>query len=135
MTEEPRSFTIESFYKFVKERKLMGTKCKKCGTLSVPPKPMCPKCLSKDLSWKKLPKEGTLLTYTIIHVAPKKFQSLTPYAVGIVKLEENAKLPGMIKEVNLNEIHVGMSLVVGFDEEAVSEKWPQWPRYYFKPLT
>ena len=134
MSEEMKPFTIESFYSFVKEGKLMGAKCNKCGKMLVPPKPMCPKCFSKDLKWKELPKKGNLLTYTIIHVSPKHFQHLTPYAVGIVELEDGAQLPGMIKSVNLKEITVGMSLHVEFDTELISEDWPQWSRYYFKPL-
>ena len=134
MTEQTISFTIESFYNFVKEGKLMGAKCNKCGNLSVPPKPMCPKCFSKDLTWKELPKQGTLLTYTVIHVSPQRFQQLTPYAVGIVKLEEGAQLPGMIRNVDLGKLKIGMTLAVGFDKELMSEEWPQWSRYYFKPM-
>jgi len=134
MTEQTISFTIESFYNFVKEGKLMGAECNKCGNLSVPPKPMCPKCFSKDLTWKELPKQGTLLTYTVIHVSPQRFQQLTPYAVGIVKLEEGAQLPGMIRNVDLGKLKIGMTLAVGFDKELMSEEWPQWSRYYFKPM-
>jgi len=134
MTEQTISFTIESFYNFVKEGKLMGAKCNKCGNLSVPPKPMCTKCFSKDLTWKELPKQGTLLTYTVIHVSPQRFQQLTPYAVGIVKLEEGAQLPGMIRNVDLGKLKIGMTLAVGFDKELMSEEWPQWSRYYFKPM-
>ena len=134
MAEEPRPFTIESFYNFIKERKLMGAKCNKCGELLVPPKPMCPECFSKDLSWKELPKNGKLLTYTIIHVSPKQFQALTPYAVGIVELEEGAQLPGTIKGIALDKVKVGMDLTVDFDTEQATDEWPQWPRYYFKPM-
>ena len=133
LTETTPPFTIESFYNFVREGKLMGVKCAKCGQVLVPPKPMCPSCFSKELKWKELPKRGKLLTYTVIHVSPKQFQSMAPYVVGVVKLEENAQLPGMIKNVALDAVKVGMELMVGFDKETVSTEWPQWPRYYFKP--
>ena len=133
MTEEPTPFTIESFYKFVKEGKLMGAKCNKCGKLLVPPKPMCPQCFSKDLKWKELPKRGKLLTYTVIHVSPKRFQQLAPYAVGIIELEKGACLPGMMRNVDLDEIKVGMDLTVDVDKERIFEEWPRWSRYYFKP--
>lgn len=134
MTEEPHPFTIESFYKFIEEGKLLGAKCSKCGKLLVPPKPMCPECFSKDLKWKELPKQGKLLTYTVIHVSPKKFQQLAPYAVGIIELEEGARLPGMMRNVDLDKIKVGMNLAVYVDKGQISEEWPQWPRYYFKPM-
>ena len=125
-------FTIEQFYKFVSERKLMAAKCKKCGTILLPPRPMCTKCFSSDLEWVELKNKGKLLTYTVIHVSPKQFESLIPYAVGIVKLEDGPKLPGMIQDVEPEKISVGMDLKVDFDTTIPSE-WPTWPRYFFKP--
>ena len=125
-------FTIEQFYKFVSERKLMATKCRKCGTMLLPPRPMCTKCFSSDLEWVELKNKGKLLTYTVIHVSSKQFESLIPYAVGVVKLKDGPKLPGMIQDVEPEKISVGMSLEVDFDTTIPSE-WPTWPRYFFKP--
>lgn len=128
-------FTIESFYKFVKEKKLMGAQCNKCGNLILPPRPMCPKCFSKDLTWKESPKQGKLLTYTVIHVSPQQFQSLTPYAVGIVELVNGAHLVGMIKGVAIDQIKIGMNLTLGFEDApaTATTAWPLWSRYHFKP--
>ncbi|UCF59093.1 MAG: Zn-ribbon domain-containing OB-fold protein [Candidatus Bathyarchaeota archaeon] len=125
-------FTIEQFYKFASERKLMAAKCKKCATMFLPPRPMCTKCFSSDLEWVELRNKGKLLTYTVIHVSPKQFESLIPYTVGIVKLEDGPKLPGMIQGVAPEKISVGMDLRVDFDTTIPSE-WPKWPRYFFKP--
>jgi uncharacterized OB-fold protein len=133
MTEEPTPFTIESFYKFVKEKKIMGAQCNKCGATILPPRPMCPKCFSQDLKWKEMPKEGKLITYTVIHVCPQQFQSLAPYAVGVVELADGAHLPGMIKGVAMDKIKIGMKLAVDFEETPATTTWPQWTRYYFKP--
>jgi len=132
MTETSLPFTIESFYKLIAEGKLMAAKCKQCGKLFLPPRPMCTNCYSKDLEWTQLKGEGQLLTYTVIHVSPKQFQDMIPYAVGIVKLTEGLQLPGMIRNIEPDKIRVGMKLKVDFDTALPSE-WPQWPRYYFKP--
>ncbi len=133
MAETPLPFTIESFYSLIAERKLMAAKCKRCGNLLVPPRPMCTDCYSKDLEWTQLKGEGKLLTYTVIHVSPKQFESMIPYAVGIVQLTEGPQLPGMIHDIEPEKIRVGMKLRVDFDTALPSE-WPQWSRYYFKPL-
>ena len=125
-------FTIESFYKFVNEKKIMGAQCRNCGQSILPPRPMCPKCLSKDLQWKESSKKGKLLTYTVIHVSPQQFQSLAPYAVGIIELENGAHLAGMIKGTALDQIKVGMDLTIEFEDASAITGWPQWPRYYFK---
>ena len=129
---EQTPFTIEQFYKYTSQGKLMGGKCKKCGKIHLPPRPLCDKCFSKEFEWTEIPPEGKLLTYTIIHVAPQQFQSMAPYAVGIIQLENGLKIPGMIKEVAQEQIKIGMELTIAF-ETSTATQWPQWPRYYFKP--
>ncbi|MEM2465921.1 MAG: Zn-ribbon domain-containing OB-fold protein [Candidatus Bathyarchaeia archaeon] len=134
MTEPPQAFTIEQFYKNISQKKLLGGKCRKCGKIYLPPRPLCSKCLSTEFEWIELPQNGKLLTYTIIHVAPTQFQNMAPYAVGIIQLENGVKIPGMIKNVELNRIRVGMPLKMEFEEPQQAQQWPQWPRYYFEPL-
>jgi len=129
---ESHLFTIESFYHFAKEGKLMAAKCNKCGTLLLPPRPVCTNCLSEDLEWVELKRKGKLLTYTVIYVAPPRFQSMVPYTVGIVKLEDGPNLPGIIKNVKPEKIKVGMDVRVDFDK-SVPSQWPMWPRYFFRP--
>jgi len=129
---EALPFTLESFYKLVGQRRLMAAKCKKCGNLRVPPRPLCTRCYGNDFEWVELRNKGKLLTYTVIHVSPKQFEPLIPYAVGIVKLEEGPQLPGIIRGVEPDKIRVGMDLTVDFDT-ALPSQWPTWPRYHFKP--
>jgi len=124
-------FTIEEFYRFAGEKRLMAARCSKCGELLLPPRSMCTKCLSTDLKWVELEKRGRLLTYTTIHVAPTQFQSMAPYTVGIIKLKDGLKLPGMIRGVEPEEVEVGMELEADFDTTLPSE-WPAWPRYFFR---
>ncbi len=124
--------TIESFYKLCAEKKLMGVRCGRCGKLTVPPRSVCTQCGSIQLAWTELPNTGKLVTYTIIHIAPPRFQSLTPYAVGIVEFPERVRLPGMISNVKHEELKVGMALRIGFDT-AIPDDWPRWPRYFFEP--
>jgi len=125
-------FTIESFYKFVGEGKLMAAKCNKCGDVLLPPKPICSKCLTKDLSWVEVKNKGKLLAFTVIHVSPAQFQSMAPYALGIVKLDDGPNLIGMIRGIETNKIKIGMNLTVDFDKNLPCQ-WPMWPRYFFKP--
>ena len=132
MSEE-RAFTLSSFYKFVNENRLMAAKCNKCGTVSLPPKPMCTNCFSTNLKWNELEAAGKLLSYTAINVAPEQFQSIAPYTVGIVEFETGLRLPGIIRDVEPEKIRVGMNLKIDFDS-SVASQWPAWNRYFFKPL-
>jgi uncharacterized OB-fold protein len=125
---------VENFYKFCADRKLMGVKCRKCGVLSCPPRSICPKCYADTFDWIELKGHGKLLTYTIIHFPPSQFQALSPYAVGIVRLEEGPQLSGMIKNVKLEDLRIGLEVQVDF-ETALPKEWPRWPRYFFKPAS
>ena len=131
-TAETAPFTIEQFYKFIAEKKLMAVKCENCGSVFVPPRPMCTNCFSKELRWIQLKTKGKLVTYTVIHVAPEQFQPITPYAYGILELENGLRLPGMIKGIEPENIEIGTNLEVDFDTN-LSTSWPQWPRYFFRP--
>ena len=132
MTEQP-PFTIEQFYKFLAEGKLMAGKCTKCGKIHLPPRPLCDNCYSQTFTWTPMPNKGKLITYTIIHVAPEQFQQLTPYAVGIIQLPNGTKLPGMITDTPHDQLKIGMNLTIDFTTCETTQTWPQWPRYCFKP--
>jgi uncharacterized OB-fold protein len=131
---EQAPFTIEQFYRHINQGKLLGGKCKKCGKIHLPPRPLCDNCYSTDFDWTEIPTKGKLLTYTVIHIAPTQFQSMAPYAMGIVQLENGLKISGMIRGVPLDQIKIGMKLGMEFGTCAANQPWPQWPRYCFKPL-
>jgi uncharacterized OB-fold protein len=128
--QEP--FTIEQFYKFHGQQKLMAGKCQKCGKLHLPPRPLCDNCFSQEFEWVKVSGKCKLLTYTVICVAAQQFQALTPYAVGIAQLENGLKIPGMIQGLKQEQLKIGMELTVDFGSCNTTQAWPQWQRYCFK---
>jgi uncharacterized protein len=132
--QTPLPFTIEQFYKFLSQSKLMAGKCQKCGKIHLPPRPLCDNCYSQEFEWIEVSGKGKLLTYTIIHVAPPQFQALAPYTLGIVQLENALKLPGMVSGVAEGQLQVGLGLTIDFKACSVGQAWPQWQRYCFKPL-
>jgi len=127
-------FTIEQFYKHISQGKLLGCRCTKCGKVHLPPRPICDNCYSKDFEWIDIPKEGTLVSYTVIHIAPAQFQFLAPYVMGIVQLTDGSKIPGMVRGVAVEQIKIGMKLIMDFEACVATQPWPQWPRYYFRPV-
>jgi len=127
-------FTIEQFYKFIAQGKLMAGKCTRCGKIHLPPRPLCDNCFHQKFTWTEVSGKGKLLTYSVIHIAPQQFQALAPYAVGIVQLENGLKIPGMISGVAPEQLKIGMDLTIDFGTCSTTQQWPQWPRYCFKPL-
>jgi len=128
----PEPFTVEQFYKFLAQGKLMAGKCAKCGKIHLPPRPLCDNCYSKLFEWMQVNGKGKLVTYTVINVAPAQFKALAPYAVGIVEFENSLRIPGMIQGVTQQELRIGMELTLDFGTCSTSQQWPQWQRYCFK---
>ena len=129
----PEPFTIEQFYKFLQQDKLMAGKCLKCGKIHLPPRPLCDNCYSQEFEWVNVSGKGKLLTYTVISIAPAQFQALTPYAVGIVEFDNGLKIPGMIQVATQEQLKIGMELTLDFGTCSTTQQWPQWQRYCFKP--
>lgn len=94
MSERP--FNDTSYEEFLCEGKIMGSKCKRCGFVSFPPRPICISCFGSELEWFELKGTGRLLAFTSITVAPpymakEGFDRNNPYIVGVVELDEGVK--------------------------------------------
>lgn len=101
-------FTVKAFNDFLKEDKIMGSRCNDCGAIQLPPRPVCPDCKGRDLEWVKLKGEGVVQAYTVISVPLTKMKESCPYAVGVVKLEGGPSISGQILGVTKGqEMSVG----------------------------
>ncbi len=120
MAERP--FSDMSYEKYLGEDKLMGSKCKKCGALFVPPRPICIKCHETDMEWSEAKGQGKLAAFTCIAVGPafmaaEGYGRNNPYCVGVVELEEGARVDARIEGVDTTKpetIKVGMPMRVKF---------------------
>lgn len=94
--------------------RLEAGKCKQCGFIGFPKRLICPQCHSREFETIRLSREGKLLTYTIIHVGPTKFNDQVPYAVGVVELKEGVRLLSQIADCDLDKIKTGMPVRIEF---------------------
>ena len=113
-TKHRQRMTAE-FRKFIdalKEGKLLGTQCKKCGKKTMPPRFTCP-CGGTEMDWIEVNPEGELYTHSIVHFAPDSISKKTnvPYVVGVIQLEDNLLLAGHIKGLS-SKPKVGMKVKV-----------------------
>jgi len=103
---------VDAFADFLHKGKLMGTQCKKCGEKYFPPRADCIKCMDDDVKWIEYSGKGTLQSFTKIHAAPKGFDDMAPYIIGVVDLEEGGRLLSWIKDIPDNKIKIGMAVQV-----------------------
>jgi uncharacterized OB-fold protein len=117
-----REFTGWSFYQFLGEKKLMGSRCGSCGVLHVPPRAICPACFGEKMSWVEMSGEGKLVAFTTVHIAPTAMIEAgygrdNPYCTGIVELAEGPAISAQILGVDPampEEIEIGTPLRVTF---------------------
>lgn len=119
---EERPFNDISYRQFLNEEKLMGSRCKECAALFLPPRPICIKCHSPEMEWVEMGGKGTLSAFTCISIGPPSmieegYNRKNPYCSGVVELEEGVRIDARIEGVDTNkpeEIRLGMPLNVKF---------------------
>jgi hypothetical protein len=115
---ENRTFSDMSFQQYLSEEKLMGCRCRRCGTGYLPPKPICTNCFSRNLEWVEMPEIGKLAAFTCITVGPpamtqEGFGRKNPYCAGVIELAGGIRVDARIQGVDPKkpeEIRVGMSM-------------------------
>lgn len=137
MSEDSRAFTAASFKAYLtREKKLMGVRCRACGTLSPEPRPMCHACQSREMEWYEFSGKARLSAFTCISIVPvsmskKGYGRDNPYCTGIVTLEEGPRFSALIIGVdaaNPQDIKTGMEMVLD-----LAEVDPESPTPAFRP--
>jgi uncharacterized OB-fold protein len=113
-----RPFNDIAYNQFLNEEKLMGCRCLKCGERYVPPRPLCVKCFSPELEWIQMKKNGRLVAFTCIAIAPpfmiaQGFNRKRPYISGVVELDEGGRVDARIEGIDPftpELIRIGMSM-------------------------
>ena len=119
---EEMPFSDISYKCFLNQEKLMGSKCKECDALYLPPRPICIKCHSSKMEWLEVKGNGKLSAFTCIAIGPpfmiaEGFDRKHPYCLGVVELDEGVRIDARIQGVDAHrpeDIKVGMSLSAKF---------------------
>ena len=99
---EQRPISDIVYDQYLAEEKLMGTRCEKCDTLYVPPRPICPECGGGHMRWVDMSGAGKLAGFTLISIGPsfmreEGYDRKNPYFVGVVELDEGARVDARIE--------------------------------------
>ena len=106
MTE--RVIHLKDFFEEARAGRLTGIRCGRCGTLAIPPKEFCEKGHQRE--WQPVPLggAGTVVSFTVIRVAPRGRGGEVPYAVAVVRLEEGVSLLGRVVEIPFDALKAGL---------------------------
>ncbi|PYM81711.1 MAG: hypothetical protein DME09_16275 [Candidatus Rokuibacteriota bacterium] len=76
---------------------LPARRCAGCGTLSLDRGRACPACGAADGSDVTLSGRGRLVSWTVIRVAPARYEAEAPYTVGLLELVEGPRLTARLE--------------------------------------
>jgi len=87
------------FIELMNNKKLLGTKCTKCGKIWMPPRINCSECY-EPAEWVEMKQTGTIDVSTIVWYTTSAFIKAIPYGIGFIRLDgaDTAMLQGIFSE-------------------------------------
>ena len=119
---EDRPFSDISYHRFLNEERIMGSKCKKCGVLFLPPRSICVECYGNEMEWVEMSGKGKLVAFTCIAVGPpfmtkEGYDRRHPYCNGVVEFEKGVRVVARIEGIDSSKpenIKIGTPLTATF---------------------
>ncbi len=74
------------FFAGLAKRKLMGSRCNKCGTIYATPRAHCMDDGART-EWKEIPTQGKVHSFTTCYFGGQEFLDQTPYTLILVEFE------------------------------------------------
>ncbi|MEW6266364.1 MAG: Zn-ribbon domain-containing OB-fold protein [Thermodesulfobacteriota bacterium] len=118
------------------EGRLIGSRCRRCGLVSFPPRKVCPDCLGDDcLESVALGRRGTLYSFAVNQMAPEGFKA--PYVTGKVDLPEKVRVFTVITGVEPEEsaLSIGQEMELVFGPMARNAAGEDLIGYMFRPAS
>jgi uncharacterized protein len=94
--------------------RLEAARCRGCGKVTYPARRVCPECRGTERETIRLSRRGTVVTATVLHVAPAEFAMETPYAVAVVETPEGARLMAQVVDCDLSSVRPGLPVSLEF---------------------
>jgi uncharacterized OB-fold protein len=103
--------SIGRFLAELKEGRLVGRKCDKCGRVLFPPRSFCEECFVRAGEFVRLRDTGTVETYSVSHIDTDARRLEKPIYVAVVSIDGAS--PGMgfmhyLGEVTEEKLEIGM---------------------------
>jgi uncharacterized OB-fold protein len=99
--------------------RLVGSRCRTCGTVTFPRQRSCAKCTSTDVEEHLLARRGTLWSWTVQRFRPKtppyagpEADEFEPYGVGYVELPGECRVEALLTEADPDALRIGMPMEV-----------------------
>ena len=109
----------ERFFTELRDNKrIMGTKCRQCGRILVPPRIFCEECFVEDMEWVQVEPKGTLVTFGESYFSTDGKKLKDPWMLGIVRLNgSDGGLIHFLGEARPEDLQIGMPMEAVFKDK------------------
>lgn len=102
----------EKFFVALRDRgQFLASRCEACREAYVPPKQYCEKCMAEltERDWVKVGPEGTLESWTVLHIGLDGQRLADPQLVGLIRLDgATTAIVHRLGGVKPEELSIGM---------------------------
>ena len=98
------------FIDYLKDNKVMGTRCKDCGLSFFPPRTDCHQCLASNMEWFEVSGKGKLVSYSKLQYAPIGFEDDVPYCIALLDYGDYKVFGRIAADLTDDEIQIGMEM-------------------------
>ncbi|ULN34702.1 bifunctional MaoC family dehydratase N-terminal/OB-fold nucleic acid binding domain-containing protein [Mycolicibacterium smegmatis] len=102
------------------------------GTLQHPPVPAVWQDKEQPIDYVVASGNGTVFSY-VVHHAPKVPGRTLPFVIALVELEEGVRMLGELRNVDPDQVQIGMPVRATFIDFPDSEISPAWTLYAWEP--
>ncbi len=100
---------------FPRRYRLEASRCEGCSKILYPARLVCPSCGGREFVDETLPRDGKVLTYTVVRVPPAGFTEQTPLPIALVELDNGARVMVQIGDVeDPDALEIGMAVRLEF---------------------
>ena len=104
----------KSWRSYKQTYQLEAGRCTKCGKVFFPPRLICNKCNGREFEHFNMKRTGKVVTHTVIRTPSDEFSGEAPFAVGIIEMDDGARLTTQIVDVSFEEIKIGLPVKLEF---------------------
>ena len=98
----------------INEGELPIQRCKQCGTLHHPPRPMCWKCQSLEWDYIVSSGKGTVYSYVVMH-RPQFPGYDYPLVAAVIDLEEGTRIVSNLAGIEPDKVEIGMAVKLSIE--------------------
>ncbi len=104
-----------SWREFPQRYRLEAAKCEACEKIHYPPRVVCSQCGGSTFENITLPREGKVVTFTIVRVPPAGFTEQTPLPIAIVEVMDGVRIMVQIGDLeDPSDLEIGMPVRLEF---------------------